>query len=508
MDKYLLEILKESNTIIIPGLGALTITNSETGEIMFMPYLQHDDGKLAAFIAKKDGIEEVDAKNMVAKYVREIKSELDKGETYSMFRLGEFVKADDGDIEFTFWSDLNGNKEEEVFTPVASPIEEPIIKEPLTEVVETSEALTEGSEPDLETTESEETVEKIPPVTVNIPVESLEIESTEQEQEIKRTIEETLESTPEVEETIENNEPEIIPPVVETPNISNESEIELTQEEEEIKQVISEAFDVATEPEETPPVEPVAPLVESSYESTNYKDSYPKEPTFDSSTDPEATAAGMTGEEMQDSSEIVEKKEKEKAGVGFWITLIIIALLIIAGGAYVGRNYHEIKQHIPFLADKKEESTSKKSLKEEMSEAINEDKEKYSGSSSDSPEEDDSNVEEDTENTSEEESEEGTPVVEPEVVEQPIVEQPPVSIPSVSSSSSGPYKVIAGAFSSEANANRLAAEYKAKGLKSEVFLKGELHAVSIQSYATSEEANSNLAKLQSMAPGAWIYYKR
>ena len=101
MDKYLLEILKEHNTIIIPGLGALTITNSDTGETMFMPYLQHDDGKLAAFVAENDGLEEADARIMVGRYVREIQSTLSKGESYSMFHLGTFVKSEDGDVEYT-----------------------------------------------------------------------------------------------------------------------------------------------------------------------------------------------------------------------------------------------------------------------------------------------------------------------------------------------------------------------------------------------------------------------
>jgi hypothetical protein len=62
MDKYLLEILKDVNTIIIPGLGALTITNSDTGEIMFMGFLKHDDGQLSKYIAEKEGWDENEAK--------------------------------------------------------------------------------------------------------------------------------------------------------------------------------------------------------------------------------------------------------------------------------------------------------------------------------------------------------------------------------------------------------------------------------------------------------------
>jgi hypothetical protein len=57
MDKYLLLLLKEVNTIIIPDLGALTITNHSTGEIMFMPFLKYDDGKLATYISEKEGFE-------------------------------------------------------------------------------------------------------------------------------------------------------------------------------------------------------------------------------------------------------------------------------------------------------------------------------------------------------------------------------------------------------------------------------------------------------------------
>ena len=184
--------------------------------------------------------------------------------------------------------------------------------------------------------------------------------------------------------------------------------------------------------------------------------------------------------------------------------MILFALLIIGGGAYVGRNYNDLKQYIPFLADEETEKPEEKSLKEQMYETIHgteEDSETANTSSEDMSE----SVDEPEEIVEEPEI---TPE-EPEVVEKPkVVEQPKVTAPVVSSSSSGPYKVIAGAFSSEDNANRLAAEFRAKGYNSEVFMKGELHAVSMQSYATSEEANANLGKLQSMAPGAWIYYKR
>lgn len=108
MNQYLLSILKEANTIIIPGIGALTITNASTGEIMFMPYLKFDDGKLAQHISEKEGMDLNDAKNLVAKYVREIEAQLNIGESYDMYQFGCFVKNKDGEIEFKQW---NGQKD-------------------------------------------------------------------------------------------------------------------------------------------------------------------------------------------------------------------------------------------------------------------------------------------------------------------------------------------------------------------------------------------------------------
>jgi nucleoid DNA-binding protein len=151
MDKYLMQILKDVNTIIIPGLGALTITNEKTGEIMFMPYLKYDDGKLSDYIAKDEGIPEIEAKNIIAKYVRDIQSNLDQGDSYDMFKFGSFAKDKDGDVMFTNWTGGTSVSEEpkktvakkEVIKPVekakevvVKPVVEPnVIEEPIKPVV-------------------------------------------------------------------------------------------------------------------------------------------------------------------------------------------------------------------------------------------------------------------------------------------------------------------------------------------------------------------------------------
>ena len=451
MDKYLLDILKESNTIIIPGLGALTITNKETGETMFMPYLQHDDGRFAAFIAEKDGIDESEAKIMVAKYVREIQAELGKGESYSMFELGTFVKANDGDIEFTHWSNLKAKEEEVSVAPVLEetviadePIAEPeIIPEP--EVEPTIEP-----EPEI----IPEPVPEVEPVVEPEP-ELKEIATPEfdaDEIEIKNTIEEALENT---------SEPEVTPIIeaIETPEIP--------------KEII---------PEVAP--EPVVEKITSAAAAASLGGlSVPEDEIIDSEL-PKEQGVGL-GE---------EQKTKDKPTPKFWITMIVIALLIIAGGAYIGRNYQELKQHIPFLADAKEDVES---LKDKGAESSDEVDRTYKGGTSTEDGADD------TEDNSAEEKIEEAITAEPD----PIVEQEPISTPIVASSS-GPYHIVAGAFSSVDNANRLAENFKTQGLPATVIKNGSLNAVSMQSYATSEQAKADLNKMNSIASGAWILYKQ
>lgn len=144
MNKYLIAILKEVNTIIIPDLGALTIVNHATGEIMFMPYLKFDDGKLSKHIAEREGWEENEAKNLIAKYVREVRTKLDQGETYDIYQVGSFFKNEEGDVDFRIWS---GEQNQTVPT---SPVVESSEPERAAPSVTTEEPVSEQLEPTAE----------------------------------------------------------------------------------------------------------------------------------------------------------------------------------------------------------------------------------------------------------------------------------------------------------------------------------------------------------------------
>lgn len=109
MDKYLKLLLEIENTIIIPGLGALMVRNDSTKELMFNEYLKFNDGKLDKFIAENSTMDEQEAKNFVAKYVREIQAKLGVGESYDMFEFGSFAKDKEGKVEFIPWNNNSTN---------------------------------------------------------------------------------------------------------------------------------------------------------------------------------------------------------------------------------------------------------------------------------------------------------------------------------------------------------------------------------------------------------------
>lgn len=143
MNNYLLHLLKEVKTLIIPGLGALTVTNESTGEILFMPYLKFDDGTLAQHIATKEKMDINDAKNMIAKFVHEVTVELDKGSSYDMYQFGSFAK-EDGEIVFKMWDASAPQKEVKAVVDIPAEKKEHEVvpeitkEEPEVEIVEES----------------------------------------------------------------------------------------------------------------------------------------------------------------------------------------------------------------------------------------------------------------------------------------------------------------------------------------------------------------------------------
>lgn len=426
MDKYLIAILKEVNTIIIPGIGALTIVNQATGEVMFMSFMKFDDGKLAEHIAQKENWELNDAKNLVSKYVRDINTKLDQGDTYDIYQFGTFSKNSDSEIEFTTWDGLSASSSDT--NEVGSSISE--------NTPESEESLKEEIVEDIT-----EEVDEINPI-----LEKLEDIQEDAEESIDESSEEVDDiKAEETENTIEGITDLIEDVIIPSPK-------------PEVNQNISES------------ITPAAPISEEEQwkddldiPPINVKKELPKKP-------------------------ILEKTKKDtikkKRGVGFYI-LMILLVLVIGGGTYIAMNYNDLKQHIPFLAE-----TAPKD-----SEAITE------------SQEEESIVEEENETEEEEVLEEETSNQE-EIVESKPVAAPVTSSNGLTINQSLPVQIIVGSFSEESNAQRKITQLKESGIHAELIGRYDgLHLVSIASFNTSSEVKVHTETIKSAAGTYWIFKK-
>lgn len=100
MDKFVSALLNKENSVILPDLGAIVVENENTGSLMFNEYLRFNDQKLEKLVLSESSMSEQEVVNSIAKYVREIKLTVEKGEDYTIYGLGRFFKNEDGKIDF------------------------------------------------------------------------------------------------------------------------------------------------------------------------------------------------------------------------------------------------------------------------------------------------------------------------------------------------------------------------------------------------------------------------
>lgn len=426
MDKYLIQILKEVNTIIIPDFGALTIVNQATGEVMFMSFMKFDDGKLIQHIAEKENWEENEARNLVAKYVREINTKLDQGDTYDMYQFGSFTKNGDGEVEFIPMQsevvksdvieekDTTDSKSAPIVTKVDEKIEEPII-EKIEELKQQKEVI--------------------------LPVKEVQVNKIEQEViELKESINEA--KIPEV-KPIEVVKKEIIEEKKNIEELKVQKPIVLSVEEQ-----MKDDLDL-------PPI--------------NDKKEIKKKPILEKTK---------------------KDKVKKKRGAGFYILLVLLAILI-GGGTFFGVNYGKYKQYIPFLATNK---PTEKTVTPEKDPAV------------ETQEENTKPLEETV--TEEEVS---LPEIESKVItnsEKGSTEIITQNNSDLSIDKTQSIQVIAGSFTELSNAERMVAKLKKSGVNAEVVgLIDGLNIVSIGSFSNMSEMNSSLDKVKSTGLKYWVYKK-
>ncbi|MBL4862055.1 MAG: SPOR domain-containing protein [Crocinitomicaceae bacterium] len=443
MDKYLLQILKETNTIIIPGLGALTITNKTTGEIMFMPYLKHDDGKLSAHISEQEGMDENEAKNLISKYVREIQTKLDQGHSYDMYQFGSFIKNDAGDIDFKKWSGEKATSEEKE-TPVKAEKE----PKPAPEV------------------KKEEIADDQPLIIEDKPTKVAEPKAVEgAETPVKKT---TKSSEAPAKEKKEKEKKTKAP---KDKSVSDSNK----RVSSKVSAVQHASSDISKKKSKTEKKTPIVPISEVPK----------KEKTILEKEELSANSKKLN--KLKEAKK--ETKKKKKRGLAFYMLMSLI-VIIGAGSVYVAMNYEDVKQNIPFLADKKEVKADKSDF-DEMKETIHGD-------------EDEQHVTDEGNNEDVKDQEMINEQVTDEVQDEPIQEDTQ-SDPIIDVPDDLPFHIIIGAFSSEANAKRLAEKMRAEGYPAIAGPGRDLTLVSIKSFATRAEANAGLAELKGVAPEGWVY---
>jgi hypothetical protein len=107
--------------VIIPGLGSFSKTGPDDPKTTFNPYLKFNDGFLAGFIAKKQGISMDDAGKLIADNVEKINDALDRKGEAMVMGLGILKKTGDGKLEFI----PDANAGEGTTPPIAKTPEKP-----------------------------------------------------------------------------------------------------------------------------------------------------------------------------------------------------------------------------------------------------------------------------------------------------------------------------------------------------------------------------------------------
>ncbi len=489
MDKYIKQVLLEENTIILPKLGALTVTSIKTGEMMFLSYLNYDDGKLAKFVAEKENIPEDEARAKIKTFVDEIKEKVDSGQIYNLGKLGHFFKKND-EVFFEDYAVYEDQEEETEDQIKIIEVEVPDKVAPI--AVETKEETVP------EIVESTVFVEPAPEI-----IEPDEIVDLKPEEPVAKSLDDILNAP--AQEIIEKVK-EIETPAVQE-SIAVETIIPENKIEEEPKKPVDEPIIEFLDVPATATPDPVAtrtPLaekvqVENSYipkknplVSKEIKATIAqiKEPKEESKTEtkvevkPETKGKANTVEAKPKKEKVV--KPEKKRGAFFWILIVLLGLGF-TGGILTFIFYDQVKKYIPFIDNT--ETKEQKRLNSDTIESLNNSAEELEAAESERI-----NAESNPDTPVEEEI--PSQVIPVETNQKPEkMETAPIA-----SSTNGSYHVIVGAFSVQANAERFAQK---QGGSASVIPQGSMYLVSLSSYATRAEANQAMDNLDK----AWILKK-
>ncbi len=194
MEKYIIELIKEHNRVIVPNFGAFIVSRERGQTILFNSFLSFNDGLLINYIIKTDGIGTDEASAKVDDYVKSINSALDQKGVYNMDNLGKFTKDQNGILRFV-------QTESEIGIKPGTQIIAPPPKAPVTDLLDIDTSVSVKEEPldETKTFKPKETVSKENLIDIdNVKKAQANIKPEVQKDE-KKTVKPTAAARPKVE---------------------------------------------------------------------------------------------------------------------------------------------------------------------------------------------------------------------------------------------------------------------------------------------------------------------
>lgn len=494
MNNLILKATENNPTTIIPNFGAIMKMGKT---FMYNEFLKYDDGKFAKFISEEKGVEESEAKVLVASWVEALQKSLNGGEVVIFDGIGELSRVD-GKMKFTAKADVSSShkevsslvesKEEEKVTP---PKEEPAKTLEVLKTIETSA--------DYKAKEAVEMIEKFTDKS-----ELINFTRGETRKTVVAALNTRLDELNGKRKDL--NKDIHVPTEVKPPrNVVNEVVVETKKEDSKPLEVIEEKEEKSIEPVIVPEDKKIE---EKSHEVTPVVVSEPK--TIEKS--PEVVVTSVKEEKtIKEIAATIEKplenNEEEEAAIAAivngveqtekqtgkrkkrWILWVGLLLILLGGGA-VG---YLKKDLIMGWFDKKHEP---KDLAEAKEETVPEPHEDQSALTHIEHQEEAPVEEHETESEIQPEEVVEDPVVVEVVEVEPPIEEPKVKeTPVVNNSTEGSWHIIAGSYSSKENAENKVKSLNEAGYSSAKVLGkyNGLYTVRVASYATKDEAKSALS---------------
>lgn len=166
--EYLIELLKQNKTVIVPNLGAFSNNDNPHHPFLFNEYLKFNDGMMAKHISSKEGINIDAAGETIEKFTNELKDILGAGKEVVIPGIGTLLKKDGKTILNSPFASVTPEKKE---APATKTIDKEIPKAeiPKAEVPEIEIPKTEAPKaeiPKIEIPKSETPKVEVPKIEV------------------------------------------------------------------------------------------------------------------------------------------------------------------------------------------------------------------------------------------------------------------------------------------------------------------------------------------------------